>query len=286
MEGAVKAGDEGTAIAIPNRVSNRLAGIFGYNIFMPPFSYCTYKSTKWGCTMRLLGITLAILNVVLWFAVPSIRAFVDQTTGRWSNPNNPQIITGVQELLVYFDPWLALRVFPIVYTAGLAVIPFLKKQSEIRTGSRPVRADVVVISLLLIGAEMVWLTLIATEVFLRGPNWNLFWPGETWDEYKLVPLTSLNLSEKFWFLLGRSMNGMPWAMRELPGLMLVAGYLVGGLVLAYIFFRSSNCKTPYWRWAVLVLLLQIAALVPLKMASRWAFDIKYWIYVPEHFWNI
>jgi len=52
----------------------------------------------------------------LWFWVPAIRAFIDQRTGRWADPNNPIILNGVQELLVYFDPLLARVVIPFVYT--------------------------------------------------------------------------------------------------------------------------------------------------------------------------
>ena len=236
--------------------------------------------------VRILGISLALLNLLLWFCVPAIRAFVDETTGWWANANNPQIITGDQELLVYFDPWLARWVFPIIYMGGFAAIPFLKKPSEVRTNSKLDRTHAVVLSLLLIGFEMVWLVLIAIGVFLRGPNWAFFWPGEKWDEHKLMPLNTTNLSDDFWQWMGRTMEGMPWALRELPGLVLIGSYLLAGIVLAYGLFRAEHRATPYWRWAVLILLLQVAALVPFKMASRWAFDINYWIFVPEYFWNV
>ena len=80
--------------------------------------------------MRTLGVSLGFLNLTLWFCVPSIRAFVDSATGRWSNTDNPLIMVGVQELFVYFDPWLARKVFPIVYMAGFALIPFLRAPKE------------------------------------------------------------------------------------------------------------------------------------------------------------
>ena len=53
---------------------------------------------------QILGITFALTNFLLWFSVPAIRAFIDETTGTWADPNNPMILNGVQELFVYVDP--------------------------------------------------------------------------------------------------------------------------------------------------------------------------------------
>jgi hypothetical protein len=237
--------------------------------------------------VRILGISLALVNLLLWFCVPAIRAFVDETTSRWSNTDNPRIGMGVQELLVYFDPWLAGVVFPLIYIFGLAAIPFLMQRSPAGTGPRPGLVRTVIVSLLLIAFELVWLLLIAVGVFLRGPNWNIFWPGEPWDESKVVPLNNVNLSDAVWLGSGgRTVDSMPWVVRELPGLALVGGYLLTGMVIAYWLYRSGSRATSYWRWAVAVLLFQLASLVPLKMMCRWLFSTKYWIYIPEHGWNV
>lgn len=237
--------------------------------------------------VRSLGIALAVLNLILWFSVPALRALVDGMTGRWADPDNPRIVTGVQELLVYFDPWLARAVFPLIYTAGFAAIPFLLPPSDVHTDPRPGRAGAVLVALLLLGLEGVWLALIAIGVFLRGPNWNLFWPGERWDADRVVPLNFVDLSDHVWVrLMGRPVEGLPWAVREFPGFVLLGGYLLAGLILAYGLYRAGRRPTPYWRWVVLVVVLQIAALVPLKIMSRWVFSIKYWIFLPEFFWNV
>jgi hypothetical protein len=240
-----------------------------------------------GRGLRILGISLALLNLLLWFCVPAIRAFVDETTGRRVNPRNLIIMTGVQELLVYFDPWLARRVFPIVYIFGLAAIPFLKKPSAVQTGSLTGLIYAVIVSLLLVTFEFIWLFLTAVGVFLRGPNWNLFWPGEEWDEYKIEPWNNINLSDYFWFhWMDLRPHDIPWVMRESPGLILIGSYLLTGFFLAYVLFRYQRRATPYWRWIVLVLMLQLAALVPFKMMCRWVFNVKYWIYLPEYDWNV
>jgi hypothetical protein len=77
-----------------------------------------------------------------------------------------------------------------------------------------------------------------------------------------------------------------WAERELPGFVLLATYFVGGSIFAVLMSRASGGTIPRWRWFVLVLIIQIAALVPMKMFLRWLFNIKYVIYLPEFGLNV
>ena len=233
----------------------------------------------------ILGISLALLNLFLWFCVPTIRAFVDQTTGRWSDSCNPNIMTGVQELLVYFDRWLARVVFPITYTLGFAAIPFIQK---IDCGRVDRQADVcltIVVSLLLLALEAVWIFLIAVGVLLRGPNWNIFWPGEEWSTHKLVARNVVDLSQYFWLNWMDQRLPASWALRELPGVALIGGYFLAGTVAAYLMCRYESRAMPYWRWAALVAVLQLAAVVPLKMLWCWLFNGHYWVRLDSG-WNI
>ena len=41
-----------------------------------------------------------------------------------------------------------------------------------------------------------------------------------------------------------------------------------------------------WRCVVLLMIVQVATLVPMKMLLRWAFNMKYLIYLPEYGWNV
>lgn len=235
--------------------------------------------------MKILGVALALLNLTMWFCTPALRDAVDSMSGRLEAPGRPYIMNGVQELLVYFDPWLARGVFPVVYTLGFAVIPFLRKPVPDSPGSS--WAWSVSVLFLLFGLETLWLLLIGIGLFLRGPNWNLFWPGEAWDPHKLEVLNNVNLSDYFWISwMHRPFGGWPWWQRELPGLVLLHNYFLVGFIIAVVLYRTSRRTTPCWRWVVLMLLIQIAALVPLKMALRWAFNIKYLVAVPEYFINV
>ncbi len=78
-----------------------------------------------GRGLKILAFALAFTNLVLWYAAPWLRDLFDAMTGRLASLHRPMVLNGVQELLVYYDPWLARGVFPVVYTLGFVAIAFL-----------------------------------------------------------------------------------------------------------------------------------------------------------------
>src|SRR5947207_1778124 len=100
--------------------------------------------------LKALALALAVANVVLWYAAPWLRDALDALTGRLAAPDRPVILTGVQELFVYFDPWLARGVFPTVYTLGFVAIAFLFQPAPNPAGADSGSAAV---AILLLGFE-------------------------------------------------------------------------------------------------------------------------------------
>src|SRR5262249_9691793 len=134
---------------------------------------------------------------------------------------------------------------------------------------------------------VMWVTLIVLGTFLRGPNWNFFGPYEYWDPHKVLPLNNVNLSDYFW--LGMLNTSLPknWFIRELPGIIVVLGYLLLlPPILARTIFRGFFIKMGFLRFFLLVSLLQFMAALPLKMILRWTMNLKYIVYIPEYFFNI
>jgi hypothetical protein len=131
-------------------------------------------------------------------------------------------------------------------------------------------------------------TLIVLGTFLRGPNWNFFGPFETWDPHKNVPLNNVNLSDYFWLgLMGQAVGDMGWFQRELPGIVLILGYLLLlPPLLAKTVMRPFFVKMGFMRFFVLVTLIQFMALLPIKMVLRWTINLKYIVFIPEAFFNI
>jgi hypothetical protein len=210
----------------------------------------------------ILGLTLALTNLALWFGVIGLRNGYDSLLGRRDDPCRPGVFSGVQELLVYYDPWLARGLFPVVYTLGFVAIGFLFKTAPDATDRPAPSFGAILVAVVLLGFEGVWLFLIAMAIFCRGPNWNFFWPWEAWDAHLVVPINRSNLSEYAWFRLTNHAGGEgPWFVRESPGLLFAVGYLLLGVITAMSVARNKGCFLAYC-WLVFLLTLILALVFP------------------------
>src|SRR4029077_3530968 len=131
---------------------------------------------------------------------------------------------GLQEMLVYFDPWLAGVVLPGLIIAGLIAIPYGDTNPK-GNGYFPFKEPQAGITIFLFGFAVLWSSLIVLGTFLRGPNWNFFGPFEFWDIHKLAAMTNVNLAEYFWVRLLHT--GLPsfWLTREIVGILFVIFYV-------------------------------------------------------------
>jgi len=203
------------------------------------------------------------------------------------NPSKaPWYFLGLQEMLVYFDPWIAGVLFPTLIIIGLCAIPYIDPDSK-NAGFYCFKPRRLAISTFLFGFWMLWIIMISYGTFLRGPNWNFFGPFEIWDEHKIVPLLNVNLSEFFWIKwLGK---GLPhnWFIRELPGITLTGLYLmVPPALLAKTVLRKFHDKLGAPRYVIFMMLALTLFSLPIKMYLRWAFNLKYIVGIPEYFFNI
>ena len=169
---------------------------------------------------ELISLILCSVVLIVWSIL--LKAPLEQPANRAVTPNPskaPWYFLGLQEMLVYFDPWLAGVVLPSLIIVGLIAIPYIDKNPK-GNGYYTFDERKVEITLFLFGFVILWSSLIVLGTFLRGPNWNFFGPFEYWDTHKLEALTNVNLSEYFWVrMLGQ---GLPtnYFIRELPGISL------------------------------------------------------------------
>jgi hypothetical protein len=207
----------------------------------------------------LLGITLAGINLLTFFPV------------------------GVRETLVYFDPFPAAILYLGGFVAGMVLIPLLADKPSDAAIDVRWRASIATVLVLL---ELPWLFNIFVGTFCRGPNWTFYWPWESRDEFRLVALNSMNLSLFFWQGFG-SRPGF-WLLRELPGIVLVAGWLIAiPLTIALLLSRRFPNRTPgFWRLLGSFALCQLLSLLPLKMLLQWALNLNYLVAIPESMFNI
>jgi hypothetical protein len=236
-------------------------------------------------TELLCMILLTILMVVWSMALP---APLEEAANPTSSPNPakaPWYFLGLQEMLVYFDPWLAGVVLPTLIVVGLMAIPYIDTNPR-GLGYFSFRERKWEIGIFLYGFLVLWSFLIITGTFLRGPNWNFFGPYEYWDVNKLVPLISINLSELVWVKwLGVRLPRF-WLTREIFGILLVLGYLGLPPLLAQGPFRRFYLKMGPPRFYVGAYLFLIMMGLPIKMFLRWLFNLKYIVQIQEVFFNI
>jgi len=236
---------------------------------------------------ELISLILCSVVLIVWSIV--LKAPLEQPANRSVTPNPskaPWYFLGLQEMLVYFDPWLAGVVLPGLIIVGLIAIPYIDRNPK-GNGYYTFTERKAEITLFLFGFVILWSSLIVLGTFLRGPNWNFFGPFEFWDLHKLEALVNVNLSEYIWMRLFRT--GLPsnWLIREIFGIILVLGYVfVLPVVLAKTAFRTYYEKMGGARFYVGAFLFLMMMALPIKMLARWIFNLKYIVAIPEFFFNI
>jgi hypothetical protein len=237
---------------------------------------------------EFICMVLLTVGMVIWSIV--LKAPLEEPANPALAPNPskaPWYFLGLQEMLVYFDPWLAGVLLPGLIIVGLMAIPYIDTNTK-GNGYYTFRERRIEIALFLFGYLILWSQMIVIGTFLRGPNWNFFGPFEYWDPGKVEALVNVDLSEYFWIRLLR--QGLPgnWFLRELPGILLMGFYFFGLPVL----LRKTKHFRPFYekmgpaRYYTGVTLFLFMMLLPIKMYCRWLFNLKYFVHVQEYFFNI
>jgi hypothetical protein len=247
------------------------------------------KVLSWPDLVYTELICMVLLTVILVGWSILIPAPLEESANPANTPNPskaPWYFLGLQEMLVYFDPWLAGVVFPGLIIAGLIAIPYVDTNPK-GNGYYTFRERSWEIMTFLFGYLILWILLVVLGTFLRGPNWNFFGPYEYWDTHKLEALVNVDLSDYIWVRLlgmGRPSNIL---VREMFGFIAVIAYfLVPPVILAKTLFRQFYTNLGPVRYHVMVFLLLAMASLPIKMVLRWLFNMKYIIGIPEYFFNI
>src|SRR5687768_10677965 len=254
---------------------------------------------------ELLAMVIGMIVLVVWSL--ALKAPIEEPANpaRTPNPSKaPWYFLGLQEMLVYYDPWLAGVVFPSLIIVGLMAIPYIDTNPK-GNGYFTFRERKVEIQLFLFGFLILWVLLVTLGTFLRGPNWNFFGPYEYWDLHKLEALNNVNLSEYVWVkIFQTNISSMPMLLRELPGILLTLFYI--GVLPGILAFTQKTWSVPLgsrrlnltfglrkyyeklgpWRYGIFVMLLLSMIALPIKMVLRWTINLKYIIAMPEIFFNV
>lgn len=227
--------------------------------------------------MEFLVALFVLVALVLWALMVDAPLEEAANPTRTPNPSKaPWYFLGLQEMLVYFDPWHAGVVLPSLIIVGLMVIPYIDINPR-GNGYYCFKDRKWEILTFFLGFHVLWITMIIIGTFFRGPGWNLFWPWQRWDPHKVVALTNVDLP----YLVGFRDYWLSAAF----SLMAIGAYFVLGMIGFYFFVLKVKGKDFLERWGMVRftiagLLLVLMMALPVKMFLRLAFNVKYVLVTP------
>lgn len=216
-------------------------------------------------------VTLAIL--LFWSL--GVDAPLEEIANPSKTPNPskaPWYFLGLQELLVYFDPWIAGFLLPNIIIVGLIAIPYIDINPK-GSGYYSFKDRKFAILTFLLGFLVLWVGMIFIGTFMRGPGWYFYMPWEEWDVHKVVAITNVNLHELFGI---RSVWG-----QGIFGAVVVGGYF-GSAVLHFGWLKMKKSEWlermgPIRYGTFMFLFLSLGGVV-IKMILRHTLNIKYvWV---------
>jgi hypothetical protein len=212
-------------------------------------------------TLATLVLVIGLMVISLVFDAP-LEDPADPT--RTPNPAKaPWYFVGLQELLVYFDPWVAGVGIPLVIIFGLCAVPYIDP-TRTGMGLYAFRRRPMAMAIFLVGL-VGWFLLIAIGLWFRGPGWAWVWPGATGVHAEL--------------------SGASRALPNWVGVPLVLAFFVGGGMLIVRRVRTWKGFTPVRRWTFALLLLAMIG-TGIKIALRLAFDLQYLVSFPRVGFNL
>ncbi|MBI5410037.1 MAG: hypothetical protein HZA14_11780 [Nitrospirae bacterium] len=207
--------------------------------------------------MTAVALTVILLAWALLVNAPLLEM---ANPGISENPSKaPWYFVGLQELLVYFDPWMAGVMIPAVIIMCLMLIPYLDRNTQgVGRYTFSIRRFAVINYLF--GFSM-WIALILIGYFLRGPNWQLYWPWESWETI-------------------RQAEENTWNLPPLIGISGLAIYFCAGMIIPKLVRIKFYERHGFKRYVLVMLSILLMYFVPIKIFLRLAFDIRYVLVTP------
>ena len=236
---------------------------------------------------ELICAVIFTVILVVWGVLLNAPLEEPASPGKTPNPSKaPWYFLGLQEMLVYFDPWIAGGVLPSMIISGLMLVPYCDKNPK-GVGYYTLKERPLAVGTFMFGFLILWISLIVMGTFLRGPNWNFFGPFENWDVHKLQTLSNVNLSEYVWVKWLHTALPQNILIREGPGI-LATGFFLFGLppILAFTVCKGLYKHCGFLRYNLVMSHLLVMVGMVIKMALRWTISLKYVIFIPEFFFNV
>ena len=216
---------------------------------------------------EFVALLVATVILVGWSLLANAPLEEMANLNKTPNPAKaPWYFVGLQELLVYFDPWIAGVALPTIILLGLMAIPYIDTNPK-GVGYYNVRDRKFAVGMFTVGFTM-WLVLIVIGYSLRGPGWEWYWPGQPWDLHRASSQIAM------------------WNLPNWVGIPLVLLFFGAFLELPKRVWKSFSQSVGQIQYTVAMLLTAGTFFVLLKIILRLAFRIKYIVSFPDINLNI
>ncbi|MBI3895049.1 MAG: cytochrome C [Acidobacteria bacterium] len=222
----------------------------------------------WPFLLKVEFLAAVIVTVILFVWSITLNAPLEEP----ANPNltmnpskAPWYFLGLQEMLVYFDPWMAGVVLPTLIIVGLMAIPYMDA-NPLGNGYYTYKQRKFAIWSFLFGFVGLWVLMVIIGTFIRGPGWMWFWPGATWDHNRLIFETNRDLDQilgitSVWgrAIFGAFVVGLYFAL---------AGWAVHKLITLTEFNRKIYERMALLQYLALQFFLTVMLLLVVKIILR------------------
>lgn len=231
----------------------------------------------WPYLLRKEFLAAIIVMIILMVWSIALDAPLEEPSDPSLTPNPakaPWYFLGLQEMLVYFDPWIAGVMYPSLIVMGLMVIPYVDMNPK-GNGYYTFKERKFAILTFCFGFHVLWILLIIVGVFMRGPGWLWFWPWEVWDSHRIVADTNYDLTQ----FIG--IDSKSW-LGSIIGGGVISIYFFLGMVVPYLYMKMKNSpmleKLGIIRYSIVAFLFWSMLGLPIKMVLKLVFHLKYiWV---------
>jgi hypothetical protein len=206
--------------------------------------------------IAMIIVTLALFALSFLWDAP-LREIANP--GKTENPAKaPWYFLGLQELLVYFDPWIAGVALPSIIIGGLIFIPYLDR--NLVGGGYGFSGRKFALINYCFGFAM-WFVLIFIGTYLRGPNWQFYWPWESWE-------------------IEKHLEGKLWSFKPAAGAAFLGLYFGMGMAVPALVKRGIVKYYGAVRYVIVMALMLGMYFVPIKIILRLFFNVRYVLQTP------
>src|SRR5215469_10915977 len=234
----------------------------------------------WPYLLRIEFLAAIIVTLILMVWSITLNAPLEEPANPTLTMNPakaPWYFLGLQEMLVYFDPWIAGVVMPSLIIVGLMVIPYIDA-NPLGNGYYTYKQRKFAIWTFIFGFIILWVTMIVIGTLIRGPGWMWFWPGMTWDHNRIIFELNRDLPD----ILGIK----NWIGKIIVGSVALGIYGVAAwvgihkLMLSTPLSRKIHARMSLLQYVTMQIFLVIMLFLPIKILVRLMFRLKYVLVTP------